>query len=105
MVLRFVLCVFVLFSATSAYAEEPAALVPLGKKVFVEQGCYGCHTVGGSGTPIAQDLSRVGSKYSGSYLQRWLGDPSAQKPTAHMPKIALTEAEVRALAAYLESLQ
>lgn len=76
-----------------------------GKKLFVEQGCYGCHTVAGMGTPIAPDLSRIGGKYPESYLQRWLRDPSFQKPTAHMPKIALTEAEVQALAAYLASLQ
>ena len=105
MVLRFVFGLIVLFAATSARAEEPAKLVTLGKQLFVEQGCYGCHTVGGSGTPIAQDLSRVGSKYPESYLRRWLTDPSVQKPTAHMPKIELTEAEVRALAAYLGSLR
>jgi cytochrome c1 len=34
----------------------------------------------------------------------WLRDPSLQKPTAPMLKIELTEAEIRALAAYLASL-
>jgi len=31
--------------------------------------------------------------------------PSKQKPTAHMPKIALTDAETQALGAYLSSLR
>jgi mono/diheme cytochrome c family protein len=102
---RFVLGLAVLFVGTSAIAQERAPVVAEGKKLFVEQGCYGCHTVAGMGTPIAPDLSRIGGKYPESYLQRWLRDPSVQKPTAHMPKIALTEAEVQALAAYLASLQ
>ncbi len=87
----------------SARADERE--VKRGKQVFISQGCYGCHMVGTAGTPIGPDLSRVGFKYPEAYLARWLRDPSAQKPTAHMPKIDLTEAEVQALSAYLASLQ
>ncbi len=79
--------------------------VKRGKQVFMAQGCYGCHMVGTAGTPIGPDLSRVGFKYPESYIARWLRDPVLQKPTAHMPKIDLTEAEVQALSAYLASLQ
>ena len=35
----------------------------------------------------------------------WLRDPSSLKPTAHMPKLTLSDAEVQALAAYLDSLR
>ena len=76
-----------------------------GRMVFFSQGCYGCHRIGVAGTPIAHDLSHVGSKYSASYLARWLRDPASQKPTAHMPRLALSEAEIQALAAYLSSLK
>jgi cytochrome c oxidase subunit 2 len=76
-----------------------------GERVFKEQGCYGCHMVGKSGTPIGPDLSHIGGKYSEKYLERWLNEPQQQKPTAHMPKIELTEAEMRALAGYLASLR
>jgi mono/diheme cytochrome c family protein len=88
-----------------AAEEDRRSLVDRGKKLFMAHGCYGCHMVGTAGTPIGPDLSRIGFKYPESYLVRWLRDPSAQKPTAHMPKITLTEAEIRALAAYLASLQ
>jgi mono/diheme cytochrome c family protein len=88
-----------------AVAQDRAALIARGQKLFTAQGCYGCHTVGKVGTPIASDLSRVGGKYQESYLLQWLRDPATQKPTAHMPKIAMTEMEARALAAYLASLQ
>ena len=88
-----------------AVAQDRAALIAQGQKLFTAQGCYGCHTVGKVGTPIASDLSRMGSKHKEAYLLQWLRDPATQKPTAHMPKIAMTEAEARALAAYLVSLR
>ncbi|HET7876342.1 MAG TPA: cytochrome c [Methylomirabilota bacterium] len=86
-------------------AQEGQAQVTQGQRVFAEQGCYGCHTVGRAGTPIASDLSRVGSKYSHAHLTRWLRDPASQRPGAHMPKLDLTEPEVQALAAFLSSLR
>jgi cytochrome c oxidase subunit 2 len=92
-------------AATVAFGQDGTALVSQGKRLFTEQGCYGCHTIGKTGTPIANDLSQVGSKYPEGYLRRWLREPQQQKPRAHMPKIQMTEAEARALAAYLASLR
>jgi mono/diheme cytochrome c family protein len=81
------------------------ALVARGQDVFREQGCYGCHTVGAAGTPIAPDLSRIGARLDEASLAAWLRNPALQRPTAHMPKLQLSETEVRALAAYLASQQ
>jgi cytochrome c1 len=57
------------------------------------------------GTPIGPDLSDLGAKYPPSFLAQWLRDPSTQKPKAHMPKLTLSEDDIRALAAYLSSLR
>lgn len=92
-------------TATVAFGQDGTALVSQGKRLFTEQGCYGCHTIGKAGTPIANDLSQVGSKYPESYLREWLREPKQQKPRAHMPKIEMAEADVRAIAAYLASLK
>jgi mono/diheme cytochrome c family protein len=94
-----------LAACAAAVGQEDAGRRARGKQLFTEQGCYGCHTIEKFGTPIANDLSHVGSKYDLAFLTRWLRDPSAQKPTAHMPKIALSETEAEALAAYLASLR
>lgn len=86
-------------------AQDRGALVAKGQTVFRDQGCYGCHTVGAMGTPIASDLSHIGAKRDQAYLRGWLKDPSMQRPTAHMPKIQLSDKEVEALATYLGSLR
>lgn len=91
--------------ATVAFGQDGTGLASQGRRLFTDQGCYGCHTVGKTGTPIANDLSQVGSKYPESYLRQWLREPKGQKPRAHMPKIEMTEADARAIAAYLASLK
>lgn len=88
-----------------ALAQDAGMLAGRGKTLFIEKGCYGCHMVGKIGTEIGPNLSRVGLKYSETYLRGWLRDPALQKPGAHMPKLELSEAEIRALAAYLVSLE
>jgi mono/diheme cytochrome c family protein len=91
--------------ATTASAQGGRDALDPGRQVFFAQGCYGCHRLGAAGTPIAHDLSHVGAKYTEAQLARWLRDPASQKPNAHMPRLALREDEIRALAAYLASLR
>jgi mono/diheme cytochrome c family protein len=92
-----------LLSPAPVRAQSQPGLARQGERLFKEHGCYGCHTVGKFGTPIGPDLSKIGAKHDLAYLTTWLQDPASQKPTAHMPKIRLSETEVRALAAYLGS--
>lgn len=90
-----------LLVVTPAVAQDRAALLEEGQRAFMRNGCYGCHTIGAMGTPIARDLSHVGARYRPDYLEKWLRDPSAVKQGAHMPKLELTEPDIRALAAFL----
>lgn len=85
--------------------SPPGSVIQRGEAAFKNNGCYGCHIIGKFGTPIGPDLSQVGRKYQQEYLARWLRDPAQQRPSAHMPKLELTEADVRALATYLGSLR
>ena len=86
-------------------AQSREALVAQGRQLYNDKGCYGCHTMGTSGTPIAPDLRRAAARYPEAALARWLRDPAAQEPTRHMPDLQLSEAEASALAAYLASLR
>jgi cytochrome c oxidase subunit 2 len=97
--------VLVVLLVSGCVALDRDGAVARGGQVFRDQGCYGCHTVGATGTPIATDLTRIGARHDEAYFVQWLRDPSQQKPHQHMPKIALSDSEVRALAAYLSSLR
>jgi mono/diheme cytochrome c family protein len=105
MIRRSAVLVAMVVLAGPAHAQDGSALVAKGRVLFRDQGCYGCHTVGATGTPIAPDLSRIGAKRDQAFLTRWLRNPSEQRPTAHMPRIELAEPEAQALAAYLGSLR
>ena len=88
-----------------------------GRDLFFANGCSACHTVRGSPAAglIGPDLTHIGSRPSlaagvlrnePSAFERWLVAPEQVKPGAHMPRFAMLPAEdIRALAAYLESLQ
>ena len=76
-----------------------------GREVFVRHGCHGCHTIRAMGTPIAPDLSDIGARRSTAWLERWLRDPAAQQPLAHMPPIAMPADEAEALAAWLATMR
>ena len=86
-------------------AQGREALIAQGRQLVTDKGCYGCHTIGAAGTPIAPDLRGAAARYPEASLARWLRDPSAQEPTRHMPNLQLNEAEANALAAYLASLR
>ena len=94
-----------LLAVAAAAAQPGDAMVERGRAVFKNNGCHGCHTLDKFGTPIGPDLSHVGARYSAAYLARWLRDPAQQRPSAHMPALELTDADVEALARYLSSLR
>jgi mono/diheme cytochrome c family protein len=93
-----------LVACATAAAQPAAPPVPEGRQVFLTQ-CYGCHTLGAAGTPIAPDLSRIGARLSRDELERRIRDPRTHRDTAHMPRLELSESEIRALVAYLSELR
>ena len=77
--------------------------------------CIACHTIQGvSAGVLGPNLTHVGSRgtiaggtlpNTAEGLARWLNDPPGVKPGSKMPKIGLTESEIAALVAYLQSLK
>lgn len=94
-----------LVAISAASAQEADALVAQGKRLFEQRGCYGCHAIAGTGATTAPDLTDLGRRYSLAYLTYWLRETPPRGSVEHMPKIALTEPELQALAAYLSSLR
>lgn len=101
-----------------APAREPDdPFLRQGRETFLAYGCGACHAV--RGTPaqgsVGPDLTHVGSRRSlaaGAFanhvgtLAGWIADADRLKPGNGMPSYkVLTGPELRALAAYLKSLE
>jgi cytochrome c oxidase subunit 2 len=94
-----------------------ASLAERGKAVFSRSACLGCHTIQGvSPGIIGPNLTHVGSRTTiaggifandSVHLARWIADAPALKPGAVMMRMAppLTDADIAALVAYLQSLK
>jgi len=92
-----------------------------GRQALVRLNCVGCHRLEGIARPamLGPDLTAVGSKVSREWIYKWLKDPRtitdsdgnvkvngvASGDELRMPKFQLSEAELRALSAYLSTLQ
>lgn len=87
-----------------------------GARLFQSMTCANCHAIAGTGADatVGPNLTHVGSRATlgagvlentPDNLAKWLASPQAVKPGNHMPNLKLTDTEISALVAYLESLQ
>lgn len=85
-----------------------------GAQVFQQLTCASCHAIAGTqaGAAVGPNLTHLGSRETigagvltntPENLASWLRDPQAVKPGSHMPNLQLSEDDIRALVAYLES--
>jgi cytochrome c oxidase subunit 2 len=102
-------------------ASPTAALASRGERIFMGQQCVTCHAIKGTkaaGT-TGPDLTHFASRstFAGAIfertderaLRRWLIDAPAEKPGSKMPagvaEMGLSEDDITALIAYLQSLR
>lgn len=88
-----------------------------GQALFLANGCGACHTIRGTsaGGVVGPDLTHVGGRLSlgagtlgnePAAFVRWIARTEQVKPGVHMPAFGmLPPDDVRALAAYLDSLR
>lgn len=72
-----------------------------GRQVFEEQGCIGCHKLGGIGAAIGPELDKVGAKRSPDWLMAHFKNPAASVPGSAMPPVKLKESDLEALTIYM----
>lgn len=100
-----------LLSAAVVVAQD-AKQVDTGKQLFTSKGCTKCHQIAGHGNKT-NVLDGVASKVSAADMKRWLTNPAEMETKLdHKPKIKmsskkapLTNSEIDALVAYLETLK
>ncbi len=99
--------------AVTTVAEET---VQAGKALFVSKGCVACHTVQGFSEAVGElgpELTHQAENpqiagilpNTRENLKKWLKDPPAVKPETIMPNQNLTDSEINALVAFLETLR
>jgi cytochrome c oxidase subunit 2 len=87
-----------------------------GHDLFMSHSCVTCHTIRGTqaGSRVGPDLTHVASRQmiaagtlptTREHLTEWVRDPQAIKPGTRMPAVQLSEDDLRAIVAYLESLR
>jgi cytochrome c oxidase subunit 2 len=90
--------------------------VSSGQKIFETTACINCHRVAGTAANgrFGPDLTHLMSRdtiAAGSApntpanLRLWIQNPSAFKPGARMPAMGLTDEELNAVTAYLQTLR
>ncbi len=92
-----------------------------GRRLLTEMNCVGCHRLQGTERPamLGPDLSGIGTKVSREWIYKWLKEPRTivdssgnvavngyeTEEEPRMPQFRLTDPELRALSAYLETLR
>jgi cytochrome c oxidase subunit 2 len=93
-----------------------ASDVLLGREIFERGPCAMCHAIQGTlaGARVGPDLTHIGARQTlaaglmsntSDNMAAWLKDPQQFKPGAKMPATGLSDEELRALVAYMESLK
>jgi mono/diheme cytochrome c family protein len=98
--------------SVAAVTAQDTKQVDAGKQLFTSKGCTKCHQVAGRGNKT-NVLDGVAAKVSAADMKRWLTNPAEMEAKLdHKPKIKmsskkapLTNSEIDALVAYLETLK
>ncbi|CAG9229380.1 Cytochrome c oxidase polypeptide II [Paraburkholderia sabiae] len=99
-----------------AAVSSAGALAQRGRQVFERSTCSGCHTVRGTAAQgtLGPDLTHLMSRQTiaaGMFantqanLLHWIREPDAMKPGTTMPAVPLTADDLRAVVAWLGTLQ
>jgi ubiquinol-cytochrome c reductase cytochrome b subunit len=75
-----------------------------GIAYFRNEKCISCHVVGGHGTAVGPDLTKIAIHKNAAWMIQHFKRPAAMRPGSSMPSIQLTDAQLNSLAAFLLKL-
>ena len=80
-------------------------LISYGRKLYLQEGCMGCHQLDGDGGKVGPDLTLEGTRRrSDEWLIGHFKDPSAYTPGSVMPSFShLTNDQLQALTRFLQN--
>jgi cytochrome c2 len=77
--------------------------IAAGAQLIDQYECRKCHRLGDGGALKAPDLTGVAQRLDEATLRKWLADPQAIKSNTAMPNLRLSDSEIEALVAYLQT--
>ncbi len=77
-----------------------------GAALVKEEGCLGCHRIGGVGSDVGPALDGVGSKYDPNTLAEYIRNPQKINPASAMPaQTQIQPPEANSIAEFLAGLK
>ncbi len=104
----FLLLVALAFDTTQAlpqrdHRENITPAVALGKKVWEDNNCIGCHSLMGEGAYFAPELGNVYERRGPEFIKIWIKSQPTNAPgRRQMPQFHLTDEELDAMVEFLK---
>lgn len=76
-----------------------------GAALVVEKDCRNCHRIEDSGALVGPELNGITQRVDPMVLRIWLRNPRSIKSNTPMPNFHLSDTEIEAIMAYLDTLQ
>ena len=85
------------------HRENITEQVALGKRVWENNNCVGCHTIMGEGAYFAPELGNVYTRRGPEFIKEWIKNQPTEVPgRRQMPQFNLSEEELDAIVAFLK---
>lgn len=84
---------------------EKDPLVAQGQRLYHSLKCAYCHQIKGKGGVVGPELDKAAPEETEEWLTEHFRNPQAVSPGSPMPKLDLLEDEIKALVAYMKSLE
>ena len=85
------------------HRENITPEVVLGKKLWEENNCIGCHTLLGEGAYFAPELGNVYERRGPDFIKAWIkAQPTNAPGRRQMPNFNLNDEDIDALIAFLK---
>jgi len=86
----------------------PDYRLELGRELFLDYRCAKCHQEKVDALEAIVDapsLEDIGARRNAAWMERWILDPHAERPSAHMPKLVKNADDAKAIAVFLSSMK
>jgi mono/diheme cytochrome c family protein len=104
-------CLVGVIGVPTISAAQSAAAIEHGKKVYADNKCQVCHSIGGTGNKRGP-LDGVGKKLSAEEIRLWMTDAEGMTEKTKAPRKPLmrsypkmSKEDLDALVAYMQSLK